>query len=145
MSLLDKMKRWLGSSSPQPPTRPSTPLPRFEEEPEPVVPEIKVEELVAALAEANPPLVLDIRELYEWRQVRLPDAQHIPMNDVPERLAELAQAHSIVVVCAHGSQSYSVAAWLMEQGYAASSLAGGITHWAQQGQAVEQGAPSETH
>lgn len=137
MSLWTKMRQWLGGQADSPPT-PSAP-PRFEDEPEPDVLEVTAEDLMAALAGNNPPLVLDVREDYEWRQVRMPGALHIPMNDVPARLDELAATRPLVVVCAHGSRSYSVAAWLGEQGVAASSLAGGITRWAQVGGAIAQG------
>lgn len=115
------------------PTTPPRPLPPPEPEPEEItVPEISVAQLQAALAGASP-LVLDVRELYEWRQVHLPTALHIPMNEVPARLGELPQDQPIVVLCAHGSRSYGVAGYLIEQGYQASSLAGGITQWARDG------------
>lgn len=137
MSLWTKMRQWLGGQADPLPTPSATP--RFEDEPEPDVLEVTAEDLMAALAGNNPPLVLDVREDYEWRQVRMPGALHIPMNDVPARLDELAATRPLVVVCAHGSRSYSVAAWLGERGVAASSLAGGITRWAQVGGAIAQG------
>jgi len=114
-----------------------------EEEPEIVVPEISAAQLQATLLESEPPLVIDIREPYEWRLVRMPGARHLPMNDVPAQLDSLPRDRAIVVLCAHGSRSYSVAAWLIEQGIEASSLAGGISQWASQGRVVEQGAPVE--
>ena len=110
------------------------PLPPPEPEPDEItVPEVTVADLQQALTGAQPPLVLDVRELYEWRQVHLPTALHIPMNEVPARLGELPQARALVVLCAHGSRSYGVAGYLIEQGYQASSLAGGITQWARAG------------
>ena len=105
-------------------------------DPEPealTVPELTVADLQRAMRDAQPPLVLDVREPYEWRQVHLPTALHIPMNDLPARLAELPPTQAIVVLCAHGSRSYSVAGYLIEQGYQASSLAGGISEWARRG------------
>ncbi len=109
------------------------------------VPEITVAALRQTLADAAqsgtvPPLLLDVREPYEWTQVHLADslpAQHMPMNDVPDRLADLPRERDIVVLCAHGGRSYGVAAYLIEQGYAARSLDGGITQWAAQGGEVE--------
>jgi len=121
-----------------PPLAPS-PLPPEAETAEILPPEVTVSELQAELTTAAPPLLLDVREPYEWRQVRMSGALHIPMNDVPAHLAELPKTAAIVVVCAHGSRSYSVAAWLIEQGYAARSLAGGITEWAAHGGTVEMG------
>jgi rhodanese-related sulfurtransferase len=113
--------------------------PTQDDEPEIVVPEISVEELQAALGAAEAPLVIDVREPYEWRLVRMTAARHIPMSDVPAQLDSLPRDRAVVVMCAHGSRSYSVAAWLIEQGIHASSLAGGITQWASRGGEVEQG------
>lgn len=136
MGIFDTLKRWLVGSPPQSVVRPTPP--QFEDEEEPVVPEWGTEELAAALATTAPPFVLDVREPFEWRQAHMPFARHIPMNDVPQHLAELPQDRPIVVVCAHGSRSYSVAAWLNEQGYAATNLSGGVTRWVQSGGAVEK-------
>ena len=120
------------------------PSPRSAPPPEPepeelVVPTVNVVELQAELTSEQPPLLLDVREPYEWNQVRIPAALHIPMNSVPSRLAELPKDKPIVVFCAHGSRSYGVAHYLLENGYTARNLDGGITIWHQQGGGVEVG------
>lgn len=121
------------------PQAPSRPLPPPEPEPEEItVPEVTVADLQAALMGEQPPLLLDVREPWEWRQVHMATALHIPMNDVPDRLPELPVTQAIVVICAHGSRSYGVAGYLIEQGYRASSLAGGITQWAHEGGAISR-------
>ncbi len=127
----------------KPPIRSSRPPVYVEEEPEVVVPEVTVEELQNALAQAEPPVVIDVREPHEWRLVRMAQARHLPMNDLPAQVETLPRDRSLVILCAHGSRSYSVAAWLIEQGFEASSLQGGITQWASRGGVVEQGAPSK--
>ncbi len=140
MSLWQRVRKILGSEKkvPQPPS--VTPyVSTQEEEPEIVVPEITVEQLQVALSASEPPLVIDIREPYEWRLVRMAAARHLPMNEVPAQLDTIPRDRAVVVLCAHGSRSYSVAAWLLEQGINAASLAGGITQWARHGGAVEQG------
>lgn len=110
---------------PIPQRRPQPPLaPEPEEIP---VPEWTVADLQQALTDEQPLLLLDVREAYEWRQVHIPTALHIPMNDIPQQLAALPSNQRIVVFCAHGSRSYSVAGYLIEQGYTAYSLAGGIS------------------
>lgn len=119
------------------------PIPASIPDPDPeeiVVPEITVTALQSAFASEEPPFVVDVREPYEWRQVHVPDILHIPMNDIPVRLDELPKEREIVVLCAHGSRSYAVAGYLIEQGYQASSLAGGITEWVRSGGEYQQGA-----
>jgi rhodanese-related sulfurtransferase len=128
--ILRQLRRWF-SGKPQPSART---IPRDEpEEDEIPVRELTVAQLQAELDGEQPPLLLDVREPYEWRQVHMPNALHIPMHDIPARLGELSENRPIVVFCAHGSRSYSVAAYLMEQGYRASSLSGGITEWMRAG------------
>ena len=142
MNFFERIQRLFGGEQPATarPAAPRPPAPRLpDEEAEVVVPEISVDGLQAALAQAAPPLVIDVREPYEWRLVRMANARHLPMNDIPAQLATIPRDCPVVVICAHGSRSYSVAAWLIEQGIPASSLAGGITQWAKQGGAVEQG------
>lgn len=141
MGLWNRVRSLLGEKN-SPPPPPRVPM-QVEEEPEIVVPEVTVEELQSALAQAEPPLVLDVREPHEWRLVRMADAHHLPMNDVPAQVETLPRDRSLVVMCAHGSRSYSVAAWLIEQGFKASSLQGGITQWASRGGPVEQGTPNK--
>jgi rhodanese-related sulfurtransferase len=107
-------------------------------EPEPVqVVEVDVTELIAERRAGKSPLLLDCREPFEWRQVRIPGSLHIPMNSIPYRLAELDTAADIVVVCAHGNRSYDVAGFLSERGFAARSLQGGIADWQAQSGEVE--------
>ncbi len=125
MGLFDKVKQLLGG---QP--QPVRPAPTMAPEPEEIpVPELTVAELRAALAGAAPPLILDVREQYEWNQVHIDAALHIPMNNVPARLADLPQDRPIAVLCAHGSRSYGVAHYLREQGFDAWNVTGGITQW----------------
>jgi rhodanese-related sulfurtransferase len=95
-----------------------------------MVTEISVQELAEKLGAGNPPLVLDVREPEEIQLARFPGAQHIPMNDVPGRVAEVDRSREIVVVCHHGMRSAHVAHYLDEQGFPrVANLSGGIDAW----------------
>lgn len=132
--MLATIRKWLGGGGGTKSAPAHHPLPPPAPEPdELVVPEVTVAQLQQALTTDTPPLLLDVREQWEWRQVHMPDALHIPMNDIPARLAEMPRAQEIVVVCAHGSRSYGVAGYLLEHGYQATSLRGGITEWVRDG------------
>lgn len=85
----------------------------------------------------TPFLLLDCRETMEWKQVRIPDALHIPMNQVPSRLDELDPDADIVVYCATGARSRNVAQYLLRNGYQAENLKGGIVAWERAGYATE--------
>ncbi len=135
MKLINSLKQLL--TKPTPASRPIAAL-TPEPEPEEVhVPEMAPITVHEALHSEQPPLLLDVRELYEWRQVRIPGAHHLPMNSVPQHLADLPKDQPIVVFCAHGSRSFGVAYYLRQQGFDAYNLTGGITQWHIQGGEVE--------
>ncbi len=78
-------------------------------------------------------LLLDCREPDEHAIARIEAAILIPMQTIPERLAEIEpyRAGRIVVHCHHGVRSLRVARYLRERGFpGAQSMAGGIEAWA---------------
>lgn len=97
----------------------------------PSVKEMSVEELKAKLDRGEAPLILDVREDWEYQIVHLPQAVLIPMNTVPQRMDELDKTAEIVVHCHHGARSWNVAAYLLQHGFSnVSNLTGGIDAWA---------------
>lgn len=92
---------------------------------------ITAEEL-KKMASNSDVLVLDVREEYEVQENPFQhlDITHIPMNDVPSRLAELDDEKHIVVTCVMGGRSARVCSFLQEQGYEkVSNLTGGVLAW----------------
>jgi rhodanese-related sulfurtransferase len=75
-------------------------------------------------------LLLDVREDDEWRSGRAPGAVHIPLAELPDQLEELPRDHVIVCVCRSGGRSARAAQFLIEQGFEAVNLAGGMQAWA---------------
>lgn len=85
------------------------------------------------LLDTTKPLVLDVREDWELAQAVLPGAVHIPMGQIPARLAELDVSQPVVVICHHGMRSQQVAEFLEKKGFTAvSNLSGGIDAWSEQ-------------
>lgn len=91
--------------------------------------EIEAADLIAEIQNGAQPILLDCRENWEWQRTRLQGSLHIPMNQIPDRLAELDRQREIVVICAHGQRSYMVTQYLAEQGFKARSLSGGLAAW----------------
>jgi rhodanese-related sulfurtransferase len=76
------------------------------------------------------PFVLDVREDWELATARIDPVTHIPMQQVPERLADLPPKGLIVVMCRSGGRSLQVARFLERNGYAeVANLSGGILAW----------------
>ena len=86
----------------------------------------------ADLATGDAPVtLLDVREDWELALASVEGALHMPMGQVPDRLAELGQHACIVVMCHHGSRSATVAGFLQRNGFSqVLNLAGGIDAWA---------------
>lgn len=73
--------------------------------------------------------VIDVREPQEWQAGHLPGAVHLPLGDLPERLADLPGDTPVVVVCRSGTRSARAAALLRERGVAVANLEGGLRAW----------------
>jgi rhodanese-related sulfurtransferase len=93
--------------------------------------EISVDQLKQLLASTNPPLLLDVREPWEYETAHIEGSKLMPMGEIPGRAhQELDEDQPIAVLCHHGARSLSVANWLRQQGFEqAQSVAGGIDHW----------------
>lgn len=89
---------------------------------------------VAATDVAHDAYLLDVREPDEWSAGHPPGAHHVPMMEVPARLAEVPQDGDVVVVCRVGSRSGQVVAFLAARGWAnVRNLDGGLHAWAAAG------------
>lgn len=88
-------------------------------------------ELAAHLEAGHRPVLLDVREPWEWDICRLPGARLVPMRDLPARLAELNKNAETVVICHHGVRSFHAARYLETAGFDnVINLAGGVAAWA---------------
>ncbi|MED5372413.1 MAG: rhodanese-like domain-containing protein [Myxococcota bacterium] len=106
----------------------------LEDEPEPVDLEIDAGDLQDWIDAEKEFLILDIREPYELRSGFAEGSLCIPMNHVPQRIDELRDRPTLVVVCAAGARSFGVAHYLREQGIEdAWSLSGGVGDCYRQG------------
>ena len=88
------------------------------------------------LVHSNEAVVIDVREPEEYAIAHIDGARLIPMQSVPaelQKLDELADECTLLVLCHHGVRSLQVAAWLRERGIEkAYSVAGGIDRWSRE-------------
>jgi rhodanese-related sulfurtransferase len=89
--------------------------------------------------------VLDVREPDEWAAGHAPDAHHLPMMEIPVRMAEVPADGDVVVVCRSGARSAQVVSYLAGHGWDnVCNLDGGMQSWVAAGRAVvsENGQPA---
>lgn len=105
---------------------------------DPNVPEIDVEEAKRRLASGSP--LIDVREPAEYGEVHIPGSLHLPMSEFLERYStELPEDQELMIQCRSGSRSGQVTRALLERGYRAVNVAGGILAWESAGYPVERG------
>jgi rhodanese-related sulfurtransferase len=74
--------------------------------------------------------ILDVRTQEEWDAGYIPGATLIPLDELPDRLAEVPEGVNIVVVCRSGNRSQTGRDILLNAGFpAVTSMAGGVNEW----------------
>ena len=77
------------------------------------------------------PLLLDVRESWEFDKCHISGSQAMPMRSIPARYLELQREADIVVICHHGARSFQVGMFLEQQGFTGiNNLHGGVAAWA---------------
>ena len=102
----------------------------------PGVPELSPTEFVERwpdYARGDAVVLLDVREHVELTLASVAGAMHIPMREIPARLAELDHDKTLVVMCHSGGRSRRVADYLLANGFlTVFNLKGGIDAWSTQ-------------
>ena len=87
-------------------------------------------QLQQAMQEDEAWLLLDVREDHEYQYARIEGSVHIPLQQLPQRLAELNPAPKIAVICHHGVRSLHACQFLEYAGFNnLYNLQGGIDAW----------------
>lgn len=82
---------------------------------------------------SNLPLLLDVREAWEFDICAIEGSILIPMTKIASTLETLNPEQEIVVICHHGIRSAHVCRYLEHQGFAKMiNLSGGVDGWARE-------------
>jgi len=91
------------------------------------------QELAQRLQQEAAPLLLDVREPWEFAHAHIEGSTLMPMHEVPARHAELDKDAEIVVICHHGMRSAQVTQYLDRLGFSqVYNLTGGIDAWSRE-------------
>jgi len=83
--------------------------------------------------------VLDVRTPEEWNEFHAPNTTLIPLDELASRVDELPKDQPIVVVCRSGNRSQAGRDILLQAGFDATSMNGGLNEWRSKGYAVVSG------
>ena len=79
------------------------------------------------------PLLIDVREPWEFEICQLPGSTNIPMGQIPQHLETICQAQECVIICHHGVRSMNVIQYLLQQNIDhLINLDGGVDAWARE-------------
>jgi rhodanese-related sulfurtransferase len=104
--------------------------------------QIAAEDAIALAADSG--WMLDVREQDEWDHGHAPQAHLIPMGSIMDRIDELPVDAQIVVVCHSGYRSWQVTKALVNAGFDAVNVAGGMEAWQSAGGVVVTASPDST-
>lgn len=98
-----------------------------------MVKNISPKDLKSRLDAGEDIVLIDIREDWEVEIGKLPNADHIPMNDIPDSLDRIPKDKPVVFICHHGNRSSAATNWIEAQGYKnVLNLTGGVDGWMQE-------------
>lgn len=91
---------------------------------------------------AQPALLVDVREPWEFAEVRAEDVVLLPLSGLQQRLDELPEDRELLFICRSGARSGQVTAFLRSQGRDdVWNVAGGMLAWEAAGLPVRRGTP----
>lgn len=103
------------------------------------VPEIAPREYATLRETGRAPVLIDVREPWEFGRARIEGARLLPLGAIVDWARELSQDASYVVMCHHGVRSAQAVLILAGLGFKdVRNLSGGIDAWARQ---VDPGVP----
>jgi sulfur-carrier protein adenylyltransferase/sulfurtransferase len=94
------------------------------------LPAISVQELKRKMDAGDNLALIDVREPFEFEIARIDGAQLIPLQELPNRLGDLARDQEMVIHCHSGTRSAQAVRLLRREGFTrVYNLDGGIDSW----------------
>ena len=86
---------------------------------------------VANLVTSNEVVLLDVRTQQERRQYCIQGSLHIPIDELPKKIAALEKYRDkeIICYCHSGSRSFIAVSILANNGFKAANMQGGMVEW----------------
>ena len=90
---------------------------------------IQLQEFLASTNEQ--PLLLDVRERWEFEYCSIEGSVLIPMGQLPDKLDTLDPSRETIMICHHGIRSRQMGYYMEQAGFKhITNLDGGVEQWA---------------
>jgi rhodanese-related sulfurtransferase len=90
-------------------------------------------------ADAGELLLVDVREHDERLELRPAGSRHVPLGELPDRLAELPHDRTVAFICRSGARSAMAARMAIAHDLRVADVDGGLTLWHAVGLPTETG------
>ncbi|MDH4330606.1 MAG: rhodanese-like domain-containing protein [Candidatus Moranbacteria bacterium] len=70
--------------------------------------------------------VIDVREEYEFEEIKIKNSKNIPLGEIPQRKEEIDWNKKVILVCRSGARSAYAADFLGQEGKEMFNLDGGV-------------------
>lgn len=94
--------------------------------------DINVQDLKARIDAGTAPIMIDVRNPHEWDTQHLAGVRLISLNEIPSKLAELADLkdQEVVMICRSGGRSGQATQFLANSGFQnVRNMVGGMLAW----------------
>jgi hydroxyacylglutathione hydrolase len=86
---------------------------------------VRARDIAAASGGSKGPLIVDVRERWEWESGHVPGSLSIPLAELPARISEIPAGRDLIVVCAAGRRAAVASSLLQRAGRRPRFLAAG--------------------
>jgi rhodanese-related sulfurtransferase len=101
--------------------------------------EVDIDEL-ARVRDSGEIALVDVRRRDEYEEFHVPGAVLIPLDELPDRMAELPSLSPLYIICRTGHRSGVAADFLADQKIEAINVAGGTLAWMRAGKVIATGS-----
>ena len=70
--------------------------------------------------------LIDVREQDEWDAGHHPEAIHIPMGTIPQKIDDFKTSDNYIIICRSGARSGRVSSFMKNEGFDSLNLTGGM-------------------
>lgn len=103
------------------------------------IPTLSPGEAQARLQSNARPIVLDVRQPYEYEAGHVRGARLVPLNRLAQEVASLPTDRPVLCICRSGSRSATATRQLVAAGFDCYNVQGGMLAWQRAGLPVESG------